>query len=253
MDARTYEKIYAVLETSNVSSVSRDFCVEEGVLLSILNQKMLRTNKALYHRVAKDADALLERWADGESFVSLSRETGLSPVLISAILLKRTGMTRKEIQKMLKNPDKAEDRRLRKELSGVVEEDVLFTPRAHSLQLKRAKECEEAIGTWLSGKGIEFLTEEKIKKYGKKTPDFLLKSRLKIDDVDISWIESKALFGDEQEHRRLLKKQFLEYAEIFGPGMVVYWYGFVDSIAGWSDVLIKDSAYFGGDNARDIQ
>lgn len=254
MDIRTYEKIYSVLESSNIKSVSRDFCVSEGVLSSILSQKMVRSNKALYHRVAKEADAFLKRWEDGESFVFLSNETGLSPVLMSIILLKCRGMTRREIQKMLRNPDMVNDKRLGRELSEVVKKDRLFSPHAHSLQIERAKIGEEIIRNWLLEKDIDFLTEKELKKRGDlKTPDFLLENPLKIDDMDINWIDSKGLFGDEAEHRRLLKKQFLEYIELFGAGMVVYWYGFVDSIVEKeSKTLIKDNTYFGVDNARDF-
>lgn len=254
MDAHTYKKIYSVLDSSNIKSVSRDFCIGEGVLSSILNQKMIRSNKALYHIVAKKADVLLERWEDGESFVSLSNETGLSPVLVAIILLKHSGITKKETKKMLRNPNTVEDKRLGRELSEVVENDNLFSPHAHSLQVERAKMGEDAIKNWLLRKGVIFLTEEEIKKRGDlKTPDFLLKSSLKIDGLEINWIDSKELFGDEEEHRRLLKKQFSEYIELFGPGLAVYWYGFVDSIVEKEPkVLIKDNAHFGVDNVQYI-
>jgi hypothetical protein len=250
MDIPTYEKIYSVLESSNIKSVSKDFCVDETVLNCILNQKMVRGNKALYHKVVDGADALLERWEGGESFLSLSRETGLSPVLMTIILLKHRGTTHRGVQKMLRKPDNVDDKRLRRELSEVVENDRLFSPHAHTLQVRRAKWGEQLIENWLLEKGIDFLTEEKIKKHGNfKTPDFLLKKPLKIEGSVISWIDSKGLFGDEEEHRRLLKKQFLEYVEMFGGGMVVYWYGFVDSIAeDNSNILIKDNTYFGVDN-----
>ncbi len=254
MDVRTYEKIYSVLESSNIKSVSKDFCIGEGVLSIILNQKMIRSNKALYHRVAGEADTLLKQWEDGESFVSLSNATGLSPVLMSIILLKRSGMGRREIQKMLKNPNAVKDKRLGGELSEVVKRDFLFSPHAHSLQRDRAKTGEEVVRNWLLKRGTAFLTEKEIKKRGDlKTPDFLLEKPLKIDGMDIIWIDSKGLFGDEKEHRRLLKKQFLEYIELFGAGMAVYWYGFVDSIVEKeSGVLIKDNTYFGVDNAQGI-
>jgi hypothetical protein len=255
MDIHTHKKIYSQLDSSNIKSISADFGLTDDVLKCILNQKILRNNKALYHKVANDAEALLGRWRDGESFMSLSDETGLSPVLMSIILLKRTGISRKGVRQMLRNPEGIEDERLRRELGEVVNGDNLFSPRAHSLQTERAVMCEEEIGRWLKEKDIQFLTEEKIKKYAAtKTPDFLLKSPLDIDSKRISWIESKGLFGDAEEHRRYLKKQFLEYIRFYGAGMVVYWYGFVDPISEEnSEVLVKDSTYFGVDNAKYLQ
>ncbi len=156
---------------------------------------------------------------------------------------------------MLSDPDLVEDERLKNELSVVVKEDFLFSPRAHSLQREKARIGEEVIRNRLIRRDVAFLVEEEIKKRGySKTPDFLLDEPLKIGGLDIKWIDSKGLFGDAVEHRRLLKKQFVEYVELFGAGMAVYWYGFVDSIAeGESKILIKDNTYFGVDNARDIR
>jgi hypothetical protein len=252
MDVHTYEKIYSQLDSSNIKSISADFGVNEDVLTCILNQKMLRGNKALYHKVANNADALVGRWNSGESFLSLSDEIGLSPVLMSIILLKRTGLSRKGVRQMLKNPEDIEDARLKRELGEVVKKDDLFSPRAHSLQIERARMCEEAINNWLLDKDVEFITEDQLKKYGdSKTPDFLLKSPLNIENKEVRWIESKGLFGDAEEHRRLLDKQFLEYIEFFGEGMVVYWYGFLDPIIEENPgVLVKDSTYFGADNVK---
>ncbi|MBU2560446.1 C15orf41 family protein [archaeon] len=255
MDIHTYKEIYDKLDSSNIKSISQDFEVSGDVLTCILNQKMLRSNKTLYHRVANNSKALLERWEEGEPFATLSAETGLSPVLIASILLKHRGMTRKVVQKMLKNPGAVEDKRLRREIAEVIKGDNLFSPRAHSLQTERARKCEEGIGTWLKEKDITFLTEDEIKKYAStKTPDFLLKSPLDINSTRITWIESKGLFGDVEEHRRYLKKQFSEYIKFFGAGMVVYWYGFVDLLQEEnSEILVRDSTYFGVDNAEYIQ
>jgi hypothetical protein len=255
MDIRTYKEIYDLLDSSNIKSISADFGLSDDVLKCILSQKMLRSNKALYHKVANNSKALLERWEDGESFAALSDETGLSPALISIILLKHRGMTRKAVQKMLKNPGAIEDERLKREIAEVVKGDNLFSPRAHSLQVERARKCEEGIGVWLKEKDIKFLTEGEIKKYATtKTPDFLLKSPLDIDSIHITWIESKGLFGDAEEYRRHLKKQFSEYIKFFGAGIVVYWYGFVDSLSEEnSEILVKDSTYFGVDHVEYIQ
>lgn len=255
MDPRIYKKIYSELDNSNIKSISTDFGVSEDVLTCILNQKMIRSNKALYYKVSNNADALLARWEEGESLVSLSDETGLSYVLMSMILLKRKGITRKAVRRMLKNPEEVSDERLKKELCEVIKNDNLFSPETHSLQVKRAKKCEGRIRSWLLERDIQFLTEEDIKKHTHtKTPDFLLKSPLDIDSTHINWIESKGLFGDTEEHRRFLDKQYLGYVRFFGPGLVIYWYGFVDSIAQEnSEILIKDNTYFGADNVKYLQ
>lgn len=70
-----------------------------------------------------------------------------------------------------------------------------------------------------------------------------------IDSFIINWIESKALFGDEDAHRDYKKNQYLSYwnrypkvnsfedfkckfVELFrfGPGLVIYWFGYLETI-----------------------
>jgi len=77
------------------------------------------------------------------------------------------------------------------------------------------------------------------------TPDFLLMEKLSIDGRRISWVESKAVFGDSDEHARYMKKQFAPYLHELGEGMVVYWYGCLDSLGrGEHRILIKDYKFF---------
>ena len=45
---------------------------------------------------------------------------------------------------------------------------------------------------------------------------------------NINWIESKATFGDRVEVNKNMKKQLEPYLELFGQGVVIYWFGFVD-------------------------
>lgn len=46
----------------------------------------------------------------------------------------------------------------------------------------------------------------------------------------INWIDSKAMFGDPATHRANLE-QLQGYVNRFGPGMVVYWKGYAETIA----------------------
>jgi hypothetical protein len=41
----------------------------------------------------------------------------------------------------------------------------------------------------------------------------------------ICWIDSKALFGDENTHRTSVLPQAQSYVHRFGPGLVLYWFG----------------------------
>lgn len=60
--------------------------------------------------------------------------------------------------------------------------------------------------------GLAFRDEEHLRKYGyDKTPDCKLDVPVAIDGFIINWIESKALFGEEDAHREYKKNQYLSY------------------------------------------
>lgn len=46
----------------------------------------------------------------------------------------------------------------------------------------------------------------------------------------VHWIDSKASFGDPHVHREQGMRQFLSYVNRYGPGLVIYWMGFVDEL-----------------------
>jgi CDAN1-interacting nuclease 1 len=95
---------------------------------------------------------------------------------------------------------------------------------------------------------LPFETEKQLQERGaSRTPDILLTCPLAIklptrssnndNDDDgsnfenadkckvICWIDSKALFGDENTHRTSVLPQAESYVHRFGPGLVLYWFG----------------------------
>jgi len=103
---------------------------------------------------------------------------------------------------------------------------------------------EDLIHEWLESCDLEFITESDMSKEpNTKTPDFLLSEPYKIEGIDVRWIESKAVFADEKEHNRYQLKQFSFYEDLFGPGMVVYWYGFLDTLVP-NNYMITDYTFF---------
>lgn len=62
------------------------------------------------------------------------------------------------------------------------------------------------------GLGLAFRDEEHLRKYGyDKTPDVKLEVPIAVDGFVINWVESKALFGDEDVHREYMRNQYLSY------------------------------------------
>ena len=78
-----------------------------------------------------------------------------------------------------------------------------------------------------------------------KTPDVKLDIPFATKDgAIINWIESKAVFADDENHNEYLEKQLRSYWNRFGPGLVIYWFGFISELYAASleeGILIKDT------------
>lgn len=160
------------------------------------------------------------------------------------LILESKGISRGQFRTMVRNPDAIPNSRLRKEISAAVKKDIVYSPDAISSQIKRSKMVEEKIRSWLLKKKISFIDEQEAKeKKHAKTPDFLLKKTLTYGKQKIHWVECKASFGDIAETRRDYKKQLKHYVEIYGMGIVVYWYGFLSNIT-LKDILIVSGELF---------
>ena len=88
------------------------------------------------------------------------------------------------------------------------------------------------IAEWLDEKKLEYFTEEDLRAgtVEGKTPDFLLLKPMSWHGDEYNWIESKASFGDEYIHRKNHRGQVSKYVELYGQGILVYWYGYLDSL-----------------------
>jgi hypothetical protein len=53
----------------------------------------------------------------------------------------------------------------------------------------------------------------------------------------------QALFGDEESHESYLKDQFWSYWNRFGPGLVIYWFGYIRQLNSNTEagILLADS------------
>ena len=47
----------------------------------------------------------------------------------------------------------------------------------------------------------------------------------------VHWLDSKASFGDDRTHMQQMEGQYATYVNRYGPGCVIYWFGFIADLA----------------------
>ncbi|MCK4327271.1 MAG: TPD domain-containing protein [Candidatus Diapherotrites archaeon] len=209
---------------------------DRELLLVLYTEKHVRDIKRSYYQVTAKSDRLLDEWRRGRSFDHLASKHRFSPVLMASIVLREHGMTKKEVRNALADYNSVKDRRIRKELERAQECDLVYSTKGYEIQKQRGEEGEARIAKWLDDRAMVYKTEEDLKGSG-KTVDFLLDKPIDID-VDgekkqVNWIESKGSFGDMKKLRRDYTVQLKPYTELWGPGIVVYWFGFLEGMELW--------------------
>nr|SVE74321.1 EOG090X0A0V [Daphnia barbata] len=168
----------------------------------------------------------------------LSDETGLTPALLARSMIERhyqkddkSKPAKLLVSTLMKNTALIDDRDLAFETYLCLLEDDEYGPIAEATKQSIGYEYEIRLRMELERYKVTFLHEEHLRMKGyDKTPDVKLEIPVAIDGQVINWIESKALFGDEEAHRGYLKDQLYSYWNRFGPGLVIYWFGYVEGL-----------------------
>lgn len=198
------------------------FNYPRGMLFTILSQKKIDQVKQDYGKVCNRLDEILNFWRATGRIPSWVR---LTPMMRVRLLLKALEYTKREVAFALNDPEKVDDESLRRLIWSSVLTDYIYSPLAIRHQLARGRLGELIIQNWLDKMGVSYKTERDLRKESIKTPDFYFSEPIIIDDFEVNWIESKALFADPRTHWIYWKKQFSKYLDFFGSGFVVYWFG----------------------------
>ena len=157
--------------------------------------------------------------------------------MMSQILMKEMGLPRKERALLIRDHEACRDDRLKREMHDVIGEDMVYSQMGAQLQRERGVQGEENIKKWLDARGLTYRTEKDLRGKYPKTVDFLLDKPFKVrfqthpeEERSIHWIESKGSFGDTKQINRDHREQLSKYVEMWGPGMVVYWFSYLDGL-----------------------
>ena len=245
MNQDEYKKLTARLrKPTDINKVASEMEANRELLLILYTHRVVRDATRRYYRVKNNVKRLEYQWKNGTSLLQLAYREDFPPILLSLILLQHMGYPRKDFWKFVNDPSKIKNSRLKHEIGDIVKNDILYSPAGMEVQTLRGIKGEERLNRWLDDNGLTYRNEDDLKGEFKKTPDVLLDEPIIIDGEEIIWIESKANFGDQVEIRRNMKKQLIPYTEIFGNGIVVYWFGFVSDHPTHDGILVVDDKFF---------
>ncbi|MFO8051621.1 MAG: C15orf41 family protein [Thermoplasmatota archaeon] len=241
IDEAKYREIYASLNKySDIDRMwhkYREFSKE--FYLVVYTQKTIREVTSNFRRIKSRTRELIGKWKKGKSLMDISKELDFSPVMTAFIIMTGQEYGRKSFRKLINDPRSVKDKRLKREIIEVRDNDHIYSPEGNLVQRKRGLEGEEKLRRWLDERGVAYKREEELREKGGKTPDFLLLKPIYFRGEEVNWIESKASMGDLKEVKKNLKKQLNAYYELFGPGMVIYWFGILDDLPVKKGIIIE--------------
>lgn len=215
-----------------VEETANEFRLPFDTVRAIRSQFLQRKVIRHYYVVKARTDRLVAQWKRGSTLDQLARRQDFPPVLLARFVLPKLGYTKRQIMAAIADPQKAKNARLRRELAEAVNEDDLYSPSGHEKQAAEGNRREDLLAKWLDKLDMEYFTEEELREgtVEGKTPDFLLPKPLFFQGEKYNWVESKASFGDRPIHRKIVSGQVGPYVEYYGPGLLVYWYGYLDNL-----------------------
>uniref|UniRef100_A0A182Y167 CDAN1-interacting nuclease 1 n=1 Tax=Anopheles stephensi TaxID=30069 RepID=A0A182Y167_ANOST len=153
--------------------------------------------------------------------------------------------SKSEINEMLRMPDLIPDSLLAVNVSCCLYSEIMDGPITDLVRRFIGEEYEVRLKKMAREAGMVFYDEGDLRRTGyDKTPDLKMAVPFMYRGQVINWIESKASFGDMDSHKRYVKDQLSSYGNRFGPGIVIYWFGYVESIADCPDngnyVIVTD-------------
>jgi len=238
-----YKRIYDRLNhPKDIKILSQKLGLNEEFLNVIYTQKTVRDITRKFYRVKNRSHLMLRDWRRGERIIKISKKWNFSPILTGLFIFLEQGFSKKQFWKYVRNPDQIEDKRLKHEILEIVKADYVYSPWASEKQYQRGLWGESLLKEWLDKQNLEYRTENDLRGEYPKTPDCLFDEPIKLNGWEINWIESKASFGDHVEIKKNMRKQLLPYVDLFGQGLVVYWFGFIDEFKPPEDIVICDDS-----------
>ncbi|XP_041131057.1 CDAN1-interacting nuclease 1-like isoform X2 [Polyodon spathula] len=230
----------------------------QSTLLSIFSQEYQKRIKRSHarHHTAEAIENYYQRYLSevrknltAPVLLELANEVDFSPSLMARMVLERylqelegTPPSKPVLNSMLREPSLIPDRFLANQVYQCTINDCCYGPLVDCIKHAIGQEHEILLRDMLRERNLSFLDENQLRAKGYDKPDIILEVPIAVEGHVVHWIESKASFGDEYSHRSYLHDQFWSYWNRFGPGLVIYWHGFIEELDCHRErgILLKD-------------
>ncbi len=244
---KRYNQIMKVIDHRTPEQLIEEFNITPQIAYSLHSQHIIKHVKRNHYRIKNLSPYLYRSWKHGKSILKISKEKRFPSALIASFILAEHGMKKRETQQILLNPELCKNRRLTQELKDALEKDRVYSPSLNDRRAIEGRKGEKRLEDYLDEQGIEYYAEHDLRgnKNFPKTPDILFKKHeVNIKGYLVNWIESKSNFGSPSEFRNHYRKQLSSYTVLYGPGIVVYWYGFVKGVNKDSSIVVVERDFF---------
>ncbi|SPQ97830.1 unnamed protein product (mitochondrion) [Plasmodiophora brassicae] len=250
MEARVFDRIVKELAGSDAPRAALHRLAEEWpeyvvpyeTLVAIYTQTyQLQTRMRMHvHKRQTNIDSYVQRYQEGEELISIAKSIDLAPCLLARIILRETlSMSPKDITQCLREPALVDDERLRNQLVRCVESDEHYSPSSERIRSALGLEYEFVLYESLFNTGVPFDSEDDLRREGRpKTPDVRLRSPIAVRGRIVNWIDSKAMFGDVRTLADC-QNQVRGYVHRYGPGMIIFWFGYVQEVDSDPDIILS--------------
>jgi len=244
-----------VCETPDYCQLSRDLGVPVDTLSSIHSQACQRYVK-MHHHVHKGLSAqYAERYLAGEDICMVAEDINFPPCLLLRLVLDTLdlGLTKGAVKAVMAAPaalpshvqadvTPAELERLQANIEDARVQDRMYSPFMDNVRRLSGVEYEALLCQQLRNAGVPFWSEDDLRRKGfVKTPDVKLQVPAAVDGRVVHWIDSKATYGDESSHLNQYMDQYQQYVNRYGPGMVIYWFGYTGELQDDENLLLRES------------
>ncbi len=215
--------------------------IDLNIICSVRSTYMKESIIKHHHRLLKYSTYIYNEYKT-QNILKLSSKLNLSPMTIIRFVFNKLY---KQTLKYLINNDKLNtyDKQQYKLAS---DNDIFVNLDQTNLSIESFK-FEKLIEEYLIINNIQYQTQEELSrlqiiKYGRpiNTPDFVIKSKLIINNNKINWIDAKNFYGSNNKFiKNKINKQIEKYINKYGSGCIIFNYGFNSKLK-FNNVLILD-------------